>query len=219
MIDERDGPTSASSRIVEAQHIWAKTAKVPMLDHRHTATVEWNLFQPISDEARRGILQGDGNELSNENSPPRLSNLRSSTALSLNVFDPWVAVELGPLTEALGIAPSSRIQFEQKFSTGLRGTSPNLDVLLDTPDRSEKPTAVEVKFVEPYDGQSNEFRDSYFVKPEIWAGLPHLKEIAETIQHATTLKHLKTAQLIKARDRFSQQLRAQRVHTDIPLVR
>lgn len=169
-----------------------------MLDHRHTTTVDWNLFQTLSDVARDGIMQGDGDELSSDNGPPRLSNLRSSTALSLNVFDPWVGAELSPVTNGLGVDHASRIRFEQKFPTGLRGTSPNLDVLLDTPDGTGKPTAIEVKFVEPYDGQSNGFRDSYFAKPELWNGLPHLKEIAEAIgPHDSTLKYLKAAQLIK----------------------
>ena len=55
-----------------------------------------------------------------------------------------------------------------------------------------------MKFVEPYDGQSNDFRPSYFSRGDIWDGMPRLLEFAEAIStNEISFQRLKAAQLIK----------------------
>jgi len=109
------------------------------------------------------LAAGAGGELD------RLASLRSSAALAVNVFGPWRS-DPGPIASVLGGDPgSSRLRFEAVFPTGLPGTPPHLDVVIDG---GTTRLAVESKFLEPYSPASNEFRPSYFSTGQVWDGLP-----------------------------------------------
>ena len=127
----------------------------------------------------------------------KLASLRSSAALVANVFDPWRGHNLTPLAAALGSeAEPDRLRLEAQYPTGLAGTPPHLDVVLDGP--VERTLAIESKFTEPYGSPpSNQFRPSYFDRP-IWTGLPTVEELARRIHRSDEkFESLHAAQLIK----------------------
>ena len=131
-----------------------------------------------------------------------MAALHSSAALAVNVFDYWSDKPLHAIASALGIPPvPTRLQFEAQFPTGLRGTPPNLDIVLHYPDG--KFVAVESKFTEwltPKPDGPAAFKDKYFSGQPLWtkAGLPRAQSLAESVQAGKHEFHyLDAPQLLK----------------------
>ena len=113
--------------------------------------------------------------------------LHSSAALVANLFGHWTAKDMKPLLTALGIeyVGGETLGFEVQFDTGLRGTLPHLDVVIQ--QDSGFVVAVEAKFTEHMKratkGKSN-FTKSYFpIFNELWAerGLPACQALAQEL--------------------------------------
>lgn len=199
----RSRPTFGSTRaqILDRQRTWAGAAA----DARgYMPSVEENLCQPLSSAAVLAFQEADGGELEEmPHRPAKMRALLSSAALAVNIFDYWTARERHPLQRALSLAePITGVTFERRFPTGLRGKSPNLDVVLEL--AGAPPVAIESKFTEwmtPVNPARPAFRPSYFPDGEgLWQsrGLPACQALAEEIHGGTTaFRHLDAPQLLK----------------------
>ena len=166
--------------------------------------VEDNLFAPLNLETRAAFLRGSGGELVDKaRSPAKMRALHSSSALAVNIFDHWVRNPSGPLLRSLGFdgSPAVSVRFEAQYPTGLPGTPPNLDVVIESP---ELPLlAVESKFTEwlsPKRVGQKPFKDKYFpAKVGMWesVGLKRSQQFAEQVQARPTLQHLDAPQMLK----------------------
>lgn len=127
--------------------------------------------------ALRDIARGDGNEMHWQRRdgrlmPPALHSVYSSCALALNVFGPW---RLAPASlSALGAAGYATLEFEVKLPIfGGRGTPPNLDLVLTTPDRV---VAIESKLTEHLVGGylasfKKAYNDGVAIADESWRAM------------------------------------------------
>ncbi|MBN1548907.1 MAG: hypothetical protein JW902_19810 [Syntrophaceae bacterium] len=184
------------------QQAWAVELGIETDKDGYCRNLEDNLFQPPSEASRRDFNEGDGSELGKEGKRGKMQALHSSSALACNFFDYWRNNDLKPLAKALGISGELRgLSFEKKFPTGLRGTSPNLDVVLYEVDGTV--FAVESKFTE-WMGKSGEkasFSSSYFPNGRsLWGdrGLNGCQELAEDLRHKRVqFELLDAAQLLK----------------------
>lgn len=170
--------------LVNRQREWARGAGVATDAQGYCATLEANLFQPLSPATRREFEAGDGGELGAGGKRAKMQALHSSAALACNVFDPWRGRDLAPLARALGTAELGSLAFEQRFPTGLAGNPPNLDVVLR--EVSGCAHAIEAKFTEPFRQRAvgAAFRPSYFAGARLWAerGLPGCQGLAERLR-------------------------------------
>lgn len=185
-------------QIKEEQRRWADARKVER-ERDSVMVLENNLYQPLTPETRAQYERGDGDELGKDGKRGKLFPLRSSSALVCNVFDYWRGRVLVPVLNALQISEeANELVFEQKFKTGLRGKSPNLDVVFRRKDTSRHITAIESKFTEPYDEQEhNGFASSYFERRGLWDGLPLCRGLADLIDSGEQFTCLNAAQLLK----------------------
>lgn len=142
----------------------------------------------IDVEVEQMLLEGAGGELD------RIASLRSSSCLVLNVFGPW-RQHPSVLARVLGVETQhAQVSFEQKMPTGLAGTPPHLDVLLDTPTLT---IGIEAKFLEIYGRTPNSLSSSYF-RPGVWGGLDACRRLAERIRDGDAMfQWLGAAQLLK----------------------
>ncbi len=130
-----------------------------------------------------------------------MSSLRSSSALSYNVFGPWRGRDLQPLCVPLQTtARTQSLRFEQKFRHGLRSTPPNVDVVLDSEE--PRPLGIECKFTEPYGKKP----DHQPLDPKYFAGarsrwtevdLPKCQALAASIGRTDSFRRLAAGQLLK----------------------
>lgn len=174
-----------------------------------------NIFQGLSSAARKDFESGDGTELGGPGRRGKIQALHSSSALACNWFDYWRGRDTTPLARAFGRTDSfCELALERKFSTGLGGIGPNLDVTLKCDDGML--FAIESKFSEPYTRSNNKTR----LKPKyvhaglsLWtdAGLPGCQTVAEDLRMGRhRYRVLDVAQLLKhmlalalSRDRWS----------------
>ena len=181
-----------TATIIERQRRWARSSGLRIDRAGRTLALEENLFLPLHPQTRKEFLSGAGDELSGD-----MRSLRSSSALVCNFFDSW---RHGG-GDGIGLvcadeSETARISFERRFPTGLGGTPPHIDVVLDGAPTG--PIAIESKFSEPYGRVKNDFAASYFETTGLWAGLERCREMAEML-HARELqlRHLGAAQLLK----------------------
>jgi Opioid growth factor receptor (OGFr) conserved region len=115
------------------------------------------------------------------------------------IFDYWQGPALAPVVEAPQITEqANEIALEQKFSTGLRGNPPNLDVVFRRKETGGHVPAIESKFTEPYDERDHAgFASSYFEYRGLWDGLPLCRDLADLINGAEQFTCLNAAQLLK----------------------
>jgi len=156
---------NSAEYIIAKQIEWAKNQKIDLIGSQgargrkvYTSSVEENLFQPLHQQTREELIQGDGSELNGSNNrPAKIQALHSSSALGINIFDCWRNFsDISPVLLACGlIRPGSQITgkilFEQKFPIDHRFQyAPNLDVVI-IPDNPKKVKAygVECKFTLP----------------------------------------------------------------------
>jgi hypothetical protein len=160
-----------------------------------------NLFVELSKSSKQEFEKADGSELiDKKNSKAKMKAVHSSSALVCNFFEYWRDIDKKTLTKSLGLKPEIKLlSFEQKFSMGMKGNMPNLDVFLMLEDGS--PIAIESKFTEWMDMGNSLFADSYFANgAKRWAkaGLPKCQELAEKIYSKKERKgYLNEAQLLK----------------------
>jgi hypothetical protein len=194
-VSERLGRRGAAQRAIEQkQRQWrASVCNAAMVDRSGCfARIEDNLFQQrLSPEFLKGFRSGSGNELA-----AKIRSLNSSAALVVNVFQSLLESERAAHTinEIFGLPYQDDDAFcfaaEAQFYTGAGGKPANLDLLINTGDRT---LAIESKFIEPYRGLSyknsddkREFRDAYFSqrRQPIWSNLSYCLEEARRIDFA-----------------------------------
>lgn len=183
-------------------------------DQAHWASKRWpghsgarapslraNLFVRMSRDIQCQFERGSGGELGTSGKPGKMSSLRSSSALSYNVFAPWLGHDLLPLARALGTSlVDQTIQFERQFPHGLQSTPPNIDVVLD--NQQPRPLGIESKFTEPYGTKAVHppLDAKYFQGNRArWAerGLGRCQELAQLLGHGVQFRRLGAGQLLK----------------------
>lgn len=185
-------------RIKDGQRRWADAHNVKR-DGDSVLVLEDNLYQPLTSQTQAQYERGDGDELGKNGKRGKMFSLRSSSALVCNVFDYWQGRSLAPVLEALQISDEvNEIALEQKFSTGLQGNPPNLDVVFRRKDTGGQVTAIESKFTEPYDSREHAgFSSSYFETLGLWDDLPMCRGLADLINGGEQFTCLDAAQLLK----------------------
>lgn len=186
--------------MIAAQAVWAQS-RWPGHTSKSAPSLDENLILPLSGDARDEYDQGSGGELGRHGKPGKMSSLRSSSALSYNVFGPWRGVDIQPLGVALcATVQSQSLRFEQKFRHGLRSTPPNLDVVLDC--EMPRPLGIECKFTEPYGAK----KAHPPLHPKYFAGgrnrwtevdLPKCQTLANSIGTTHSFRRLAAGQLLK----------------------
>lgn len=141
---------------------------------------------------RRDLAGKGGSELvPRRGAQPKFHAAHSSAALAASTFAPWLdAEEPLPLGEQT-FQGSARLEVE--CPTGLRGTPPTLDLLLDGP----QVLAVESKCLEPFRAHEARFSDAY---DRLVAEIAHRSWQAEhwrLVEDPRRYRHLDAAQLVK----------------------
>ena len=188
------------SDLIARQDEWARSR---WHDHagRRAPSLRANLVIPMSREVRLQFASGSGGELGRKDKPGKIYSLRSSSALSYNVFAPWIGRDLEPLGRALGVSLHDRtLCFERQFQHGLKSTPPNIDVALDI--NQSRPLGIESKFTEPYGRKKDHppLHDKYFTgNATRWTdlGLARCQALAKSIGSRVQFKRLGAGQLLK----------------------
>jgi len=175
----------------------------------YTRRLEENLFEPLSDEARREFEEGDGGELDpgRSMSPCKMQAVHSSAALTVNLFHYWMRRgQIGTVLHACGLpsggAESAR--FERKFpiaehvNRSVFPFDPNLDVAVDYGPKAEvKAVGIECKFTEAF-RKHDGLKPAYLEQTELWTDLPNSRGLAEQIEDKDRqFEYLHAAQLLK----------------------
>jgi hypothetical protein len=192
---------AALASIKANQHSWARAHGVPVDGKGYTLDLAGNLFKLPSSNTLAEFSMGSGSELRLDG-PGKIQALHSSSALACNVFDFWRERDFSELSSALGTSTAiTHLEFEGQCRTPLRGTPPNLDVVLYLTDGSV--IGVESKFTEPYSSKSGRapFASSYFANERSYwttSGLPRCQELAGALNASSvTFEYLDVAQLLK----------------------
>lgn len=170
------------------QALWKKSGLID--DHNvpngYLQNPEMNLLSDITPEIiKKDYIMGSGHEWER-----KFSAVHSSAALAANTFGRW-KTEPELLTFA-GYTGFGKLDFEAKCPTGLGGTPPHLDVLLQSADTV---IGIESKLLEPLKLTIPRFSDSYSRKrlplceDSWWTLLENVRQWPES--------HLDAAQLIK----------------------
>lgn len=212
------GIMNAETYLQERQILWAlrrglklvsgSTGKAKRQRATRTPTLEDNLLEPLTDDARREYDEADGQEARARGHAPKMHSVYSSSALVANTCAYWRRLgDFRPLARALKI-PSSGIvslDFEQKLpicDDVDRRTfphDPNLDVVIRYGTRHHPMMiGVEGKFTEAYPGDHQGLKSAYLEQSPLWTGLPNCRRLAESICPTDTdYSHLDASQLLK----------------------
>ena len=180
--------------IVSRQKTWAQTKGITLNeDQAYVSELKDNLLSPLSQDNIAEFNTG-GQEMNNH-----MLALHSSSALALNFFHFWRKLNrLDVLGNCVFKEPNFKsLRFEASFPTGLMGTAPHLDVLLE--GNNAKPVAIESKFTEPYSKilSEPEISNSYF-NDALWAGLPKSYSLLKRIHGGELVfQRLDAVQLLK----------------------
>jgi len=113
---------------------------------------EDNLIDGVNlDLFHNDLMQGSGNELIS-----KFNALFSSSALAVNNFA--IVKKHKEIFSFLGYSGFTGATFERQFNTGLKGTPPNLDFVLEN---DEIIIAFESKYLELLDEKETKFKSSY----------------------------------------------------------
>ncbi len=195
---------SSKPQLLYQQRQWAESVGLTPDARGYLDTVEANLFQPLNETTRKAFENGSGSELQDTlTRPAKMKALHSSSALAVNFFDSWVGKDTSILAASLGLASEiTDIKFEEKFSTGLTGIPPNLDVTLELADGYI--VGIESKLSEwltPKSKSIAPFKPKYFpVGQGLWKlrSLPHAQQLAESINMGEqSFRYLDAPQLLK----------------------
>ncbi|SOC03694.1 hypothetical protein SAMN05877809_10339 [Rhodobacter sp. JA431] len=148
-----------------------------------------NLLPAVcANDVAQELSEGSGQELAT-----KFRAAHSSSALAVNVFAPFKrAPEVLHILDRAGF---TQVAFEKKCPTGLGGTPPNLDVMLDAPDGL---IAIESKCLEYLTPKTAKFADSY--RSDLPASGRESTWFAEMLRLCDDPKryhHLDAAQLVK----------------------
>lgn len=150
----------------------------------YVRSVDTNLLGGLTGGIRADFAAGAGHELEAKMRAPH-----SSSALAVNVFAPWRAAPQG--LELAGASGFTELHFEKVCPTGLRGTSPHLDVVASN---ASHVIAVESKCLEYLTPKAPAFADAY-------AGIDDARSRSRWFKHvagpASAFRHLDAAQLVK----------------------
>lgn len=186
--------------IIAAQERWARSMW-PGHTGRRAPSVDLNLLVPLSNEIRVQFESASGGELDRGGRPGKMRSLRSSSALGVNFFAPWIGRSLTPLGKALGVSLSDdTIAFERQFRHGLASLPPNIDIVLDS--HQDRPLGIESKFTEPYGSRPPHaaIDKKYFAGGKArWSelGLPKCQRLAADIGSQVHFHRLGAGQLLK----------------------
>ena len=145
--DVRTRAVCALSHALERSH-----PSIALDERGYTRSFTGNLVSSVEvSDFEANLAQGSGDELAGKIRAPY-----SSSALAVNCFAPFKRnlVDL----RVCGAEGVSSLHFEAKCPTGLRGTPPNLDVLLERDDRV---VAIESKCLEYLSRHTAEFSPAY----------------------------------------------------------
>jgi hypothetical protein len=203
--------SDAAAYIVERQVLWARRHGIALQGSAgdrgrpaYTRTLEENLFEPLSEEARREYEQGQGDELQQN-----MRAVHSSSALACNVFHYWKSRgQLAPIATACGLPAGSgmsmRFEVRHPIAANLNREvfpyDPNPDVeFLFVPGQGVRAAALECKFGEPYGTRGHSgIKRAYLAQPNLWEGLPHCRDLAARLcPDDSEFKQLHAAQLLK----------------------
>ena len=191
--------TSSIPSVIEQQTRWARSQGFEP-KNAYLLSLADNLLQQLSDGAQKDFERGNGGELRERGiRPPKMHALRSSSALSANVFDYWRAHDPTPLQQALGLRDKiTGISFEEHFPTGLKGNPPNVGVLLKL--EGNKYVAIETKFTQWLSRRERTIDPKYFPPgEELWSlqNLPNCQALAIGLLEAAPFKYLDVPLLLK----------------------
>ena len=191
--------TSSIPSVIEQQTRWARSKGFEP-KNAYLMSLADNLRQQLSAGALKDFERGNGSELRQRGiRPPKMQALRSSAALSANVFDYWRSHDPAPLQQALGLHDKiARISFEEHFPTGLKGNPPNVDVLLKL--EAAHYVAIESKFTEWLSPRDRILDPKYFPRgEELWTlqNLPNCQALAIGFRELGPFKFLDAPQLLK----------------------
>ena len=191
--------TSSVLSVIEQQTRWA-TNNGFVTRNAYVTSLTDNLRQQLSSGALRDFERGSGGELRQRGiRPPRMHALRSSSALSVNVFDYWRSRDPRPLQRAFGLRDRiTAVTFEEQFPTGLPGNPPNVDVVLAL--EGNQYIAIESKFTEWLTPRDRTIDPKYFVDgAELWGRtkLPNCQALAAAFRDAAPFTFLDAPQLLK----------------------
>src|ERR1700741_1735860 len=192
-------PTSSIPSVIAQQMRWARSQGFEPRN-AYMMSLADNLRQGLSNGALQDFKRGNGGELRERGiRPPKMHALRSSAALSANVFDYWRSHDPAPLQQALGLNDKiTRISFEEHFPTGLKGSPPNVDVLLKLEGHHH--VAIESKFTEWLSQRERTLDPKYFPPgQDLWAEqeLPKCQALAIGFIDVAPFKYLDAPQLLK----------------------
>ena len=195
---------------------WAQDCRLNLVgsqgdrgERAYAATLDENLFQPLSRETRSDFESADGNELKGLRC--KMQAVHSSAALTVNVFEYWRSQsDRQPLTAALGLDSGQivKVSFEagRQITDNPRGKgfakNPTLDVVLSSKDgHVTHEVGIECKFTEAYGRRQPEKRGlppAYLEANDLWTGLPNCHRLAKHLcPQDKRFIYLHAAQLLK----------------------
>jgi hypothetical protein len=150
---------NAAQYILKKQQSWARNHGIELISSHgdrgrkaYTRSLDQNLFQPLTTEARRDFSRGDGNEINGKpDRPAKMQAVHSSSAIGVNLFHYWQSIDQVPAIAAAcgfcrkGNGVSQKIVFEDKYSISPKFQfSPNIDAVFhNTRNAKYKRFAVE----------------------------------------------------------------------------
>jgi restriction endonuclease-like protein len=196
---------AALAAVRREQEAWARDKGWEVDANSYVADVARNLLLPLSAAARKAYEDGAGSELiASAGKVGKMASLISSSALAFNFFAPFEqnAATRAALARAMDLDEEIRgLQFERKCPTGMAGTPPHLDVVLELGSRT---IGVESKFTEwlvPKASKTASFDVRYLQRREkLWdaAGLPRSQAVGEAIASGELqFAHVDALQLLK----------------------
>ena len=186
------------------QRAWAASKNIPFDRNGYVPEEAQNFLLPLSQRFSKSLDSAGGGERQRQRHlPAKIRALHSSSALAINVFQYWEDKRGPGLPRAIGLEGElADVSIERQFPTGLRGTPPTLDVLLEMDDHCI--VAIESKFTEWIERKRpdlDRFRRKYLnTGRELWAdaGLPNCQALAfEVADHKIQFRQLDVLQLLK----------------------
>ncbi len=150
----------------------------------HAVNLRSNLLCAVSPQTQADFEAGAGRELAQKLRAPH-----SSAALVVNTFEPW-RTNLEHL-ELAGFRFFRTIAFEKRCPTGLPGTPPHLDLVVEA---TETVVAVESKCTEYFKPQVPRFKPSYHTLAAKYGTRSWFRYVTNG---AARPQHLDVAQLVK----------------------
>ncbi len=136
---------------MQRQRKWAAALEIDFDEGDHCASIEANLFQPLSPEAEEQLQASRLRPFGDADKPSPLAWLHSTVALCCNVFEPWRnASSLAPLSESLR-ADAGLMRWRLSAPIGEGASIAEADVLFEGEDA--RPTAIVAGHLEPYLGE------------------------------------------------------------------